>query len=143
MHAVQEPWSASWIPGFACGDGIPSGAPVCGPTGVEHRQGSGERVGLAAATAGRGRVRRPGGAGRAVEQGTGLRACQTRRGCQRGGVEHPDLLCTNAGVRSPKERDSIGSVTEVEFFQGDALRRDVRLRYRREGATWTRELLWP
>ncbi|MEU9100459.1 pyridoxal 5'-phosphate synthase [Streptomyces sp. NPDC048361] len=33
--------------------------------------------------------------------------------------------------------------TEVEFFQGDARRRHVRLRYRREGATWTRELLWP
>ncbi|GAB3173070.1 pyridoxine/pyridoxamine 5'-phosphate oxidase [Streptomyces incanus] len=33
---------------------------------------------------------------------------------------------------------------EVEFFQGDALRRHTRLRYRRsprEG--WTRELLWP
>ncbi|MEV2244645.1 pyridoxal 5'-phosphate synthase [Streptomyces sp. NPDC049970] len=32
---------------------------------------------------------------------------------------------------------------EVEFFQGDARRRHVRLRYRREGAGWTRELLWP
>ncbi|MGW1815813.1 pyridoxine/pyridoxamine 5'-phosphate oxidase [Streptomyces sp. NPDC002125] len=32
---------------------------------------------------------------------------------------------------------------EVEFFQGDARRRHVRLRYRREGADWTRELLWP
>ncbi|MFJ3926169.1 pyridoxal 5'-phosphate synthase [Streptomyces sp. NPDC090022] len=33
---------------------------------------------------------------------------------------------------------------EVEFFQGDATRRHVRLRYRRtpEGG-WTRELLWP
>ncbi|MET9320236.1 pyridoxal 5'-phosphate synthase [Streptomyces sp. NPDC003038] len=33
---------------------------------------------------------------------------------------------------------------EVEFFQGDAARRHIRLRYRRnpEG-TWTRELLWP
>ncbi|AYG82221.1 Pyridoxine/pyridoxamine 5'-phosphate oxidase [Streptomyces hundungensis] len=33
--------------------------------------------------------------------------------------------------------------TEVEFFQGDAQRRHVRLRYRREGSAWTRELLWP
>ncbi|GGY29070.1 pyridoxal 5'-phosphate synthase [Streptomyces xanthochromogenes] len=34
--------------------------------------------------------------------------------------------------------------TEVEFFQGDARRRHVRLRYRREAPTaWTRELLWP
>lgn len=35
---------------------------------------------------------------------------------------------------------------EVEFFQGDARRRHVRLRYRRAGADradWTRELLWP
>ncbi|GHF97236.1 pyridoxal 5'-phosphate synthase [Streptomyces filamentosus] len=33
--------------------------------------------------------------------------------------------------------------TEVEFFQGDARRRHLRLRYRREGDAWTRELLWP
>ncbi|WP_406508140.1 pyridoxal 5'-phosphate synthase [Streptomyces sp. NBC_00212] len=33
--------------------------------------------------------------------------------------------------------------TEVEFFQGDARRRHVRLRYRREATGWTRELLWP
>ncbi|MEU8434956.1 pyridoxal 5'-phosphate synthase [Streptomyces sp. NPDC029216] len=34
--------------------------------------------------------------------------------------------------------------TEAEFFQGDAARRHVRLRYRRtEGDGWTRELLWP
>ncbi|MFI6050763.1 pyridoxal 5'-phosphate synthase [Streptomyces violascens] len=33
--------------------------------------------------------------------------------------------------------------TEVEFFQGDARRRHVRLRYRRDGAAWVRELLWP
>ncbi|MFE4855618.1 pyridoxal 5'-phosphate synthase [Streptomyces sp. NPDC056670] len=33
--------------------------------------------------------------------------------------------------------------TEVEFFQGDARRRHVRLHYRREGAAWTRQLLWP
>ncbi|MGW5849190.1 pyridoxine/pyridoxamine 5'-phosphate oxidase [Streptomyces sp. NPDC055254] len=34
---------------------------------------------------------------------------------------------------------------EVEFFQGDAARRHLRLRYRRaaDGSTWTRELLWP
>lgn len=33
---------------------------------------------------------------------------------------------------------------EVEFFQGDARRRHVRVRYRRgEGGTWVRELLWP
>ncbi|MER5771402.1 pyridoxine/pyridoxamine 5'-phosphate oxidase [Streptomyces sp. NPDC001985] len=38
---------------------------------------------------------------------------------------------------------------EVEFFQGDAWRRHIRLRYRREGPAegpdggWARELLWP
>ncbi|GAA3499848.1 pyridoxal 5'-phosphate synthase [Streptomyces prasinosporus] len=33
---------------------------------------------------------------------------------------------------------------EVEFFQGDARRRHVRLRYRRGGREeWVRELLWP
>ncbi|MEV5674319.1 pyridoxal 5'-phosphate synthase [Streptomyces sp. NPDC052164] len=32
---------------------------------------------------------------------------------------------------------------EVEFFQGDAGRRHVRLRYRREADAWVRELLWP
>ncbi len=33
---------------------------------------------------------------------------------------------------------------EVEFFQGDARRRHIRLRYTRTGADgWDRELLWP
>ncbi|GGU32591.1 pyridoxine/pyridoxamine 5'-phosphate oxidase [Streptomyces lavendofoliae] len=33
---------------------------------------------------------------------------------------------------------------EAEFFQGDALRRHVRLRYRRApGGRWDRDLLWP
>ncbi|MEV6313698.1 pyridoxal 5'-phosphate synthase [Streptomyces sp. NPDC051776] len=32
---------------------------------------------------------------------------------------------------------------EVEFFQGDPQRRHIRLRYRREGDGWVRELLWP
>ncbi|MET9584439.1 pyridoxal 5'-phosphate synthase [Streptomyces sp. NPDC006539] len=32
---------------------------------------------------------------------------------------------------------------EVEFFQGDARRRHIRLRYRASEATWERELLWP
>ncbi|MDX2915370.1 pyridoxal 5'-phosphate synthase [Streptomyces brasiliscabiei] len=32
---------------------------------------------------------------------------------------------------------------EVEFFQGDARRRHVRLDYRREGGGWATELLWP
>jgi pyridoxamine 5'-phosphate oxidase len=32
---------------------------------------------------------------------------------------------------------------EVEFFQGEARRRHVRLRYRRTEGGWSRELLWP
>lgn len=32
---------------------------------------------------------------------------------------------------------------EVEFFQGDERREHVRLRYRRAGDGWVRELLWP
>ncbi|MGW8884657.1 pyridoxine/pyridoxamine 5'-phosphate oxidase [Streptomyces sp. NPDC055749] len=32
---------------------------------------------------------------------------------------------------------------EVEFFQGDARRQHVRLRYRLDGGSWVRELLWP
>ncbi|MFJ8199960.1 pyridoxal 5'-phosphate synthase [Streptomyces sp. NPDC096152] len=32
---------------------------------------------------------------------------------------------------------------EVEFFQGEARRRHVRLRYRRAGEGWRHELLWP
>ncbi|EGX55041.1 pyridoxamine 5'-phosphate oxidase [Streptomyces zinciresistens K42] len=32
---------------------------------------------------------------------------------------------------------------EVEFFQGDARRRHVRLAYRRTTTGWTKELLWP
>ncbi|MFE7108606.1 pyridoxal 5'-phosphate synthase [Streptomyces sp. NPDC057575] len=42
----------------------------------------------------------------------------------------------------------VAEAREVEFFQGDAARRHVRLRYRRQDAAgsdaaWTRELLWP
>ncbi len=33
--------------------------------------------------------------------------------------------------------------TSVEFWQGDANRRHVRLRYRRSGDAWRKELLWP
>lgn len=32
---------------------------------------------------------------------------------------------------------------EIEFWQGEAHRRHVRLRYRREGGVWDRERLWP
>ncbi len=32
---------------------------------------------------------------------------------------------------------------EVEFWQGAASHRDLRLRYRRDDADWVRERLWP
>ena len=32
---------------------------------------------------------------------------------------------------------------DAEFWQGDLRRRHVRLRYRRAGSGWTRQLLWP
>jgi pyridoxamine 5'-phosphate oxidase len=32
---------------------------------------------------------------------------------------------------------------EIEFFQGDAHRRHVRLTYHRTESTWRSELLWP
>jgi pyridoxamine 5'-phosphate oxidase len=35
------------------------------------------------------------------------------------------------------------SPTEVQFFQGDANRHHVRLRYTRGGDSWTHTLLWP
>ena len=35
------------------------------------------------------------------------------------------------------------TAAEVEFWQGDPDRRHVRLRYRRAGSAWTRQLLWP
>ncbi|MET9482144.1 pyridoxal 5'-phosphate synthase [Streptomyces sp. NPDC006638] len=47
---------------------------------------------------------------------------------------------------APEARSWTGYVLvpdEAEFFQGDARRQHVRLHYRREGTTWTRQLLWP
>ncbi|WP_045741309.1 pyridoxine/pyridoxamine 5'-phosphate oxidase [Actinoplanes rectilineatus] len=35
------------------------------------------------------------------------------------------------------------SPVSIEFWQGDAERRHVRLRYRRNDAVWIKELLWP
>ncbi|MFC8075260.1 pyridoxal 5'-phosphate synthase [Streptomyces sp. NPDC057307] len=45
---------------------------------------------------------------------------------------------------APTWRRYVLDADEVEFFQGDARRRHVRLRYRRtDGGGWVRELLWP
>ncbi|HEX5118573.1 MAG TPA: pyridoxal 5'-phosphate synthase [Pseudonocardiaceae bacterium] len=49
---------------------------------------------------------------------------------------HPDLVAKDwtRYVLSP---------TEVQFFQGDANRHHVRVRYTRTGDNWTHTLLWP
>ncbi|WP_327176297.1 pyridoxal 5'-phosphate synthase [Streptomyces sp. NBC_01335] len=47
------------------------------------------------------------------------------------------------GAEVASWRRYVVQAQEVEFFQGDARRRHVRLRYRRRGAGWVRELLWP
>jgi pyridoxamine 5'-phosphate oxidase len=35
------------------------------------------------------------------------------------------------------------TAVSAEFWQGDTDRRHIRLRYRRDGASWTKDLLWP
>jgi len=48
------------------------------------------------------------------------------------------------GASAPSWTVYVLAPDEVEFFQGDARRRHVRLTYRRtEGTTWRKELLWP
>ncbi|GIF70922.1 pyridoxamine 5'-phosphate oxidase [Asanoa siamensis] len=46
---------------------------------------------------------------------------------------------------TPSPDHTVYAVTPVavEFWQGDATRRHVRLRYRRDGDVWQKELLWP
>ncbi|SNX61961.1 pyridoxamine 5'-phosphate oxidase [Streptomyces sp. TLI_55] len=68
-----------------------------------------------------------------------------------GSVEELERASTAAWERAQREPDApVTSWTlyrlapeEVEFFQGDARRRHVRLRYRRTEDGWARELLWP
>ncbi|WP_244298806.1 pyridoxine/pyridoxamine 5'-phosphate oxidase [Micromonospora cremea] len=50
--------------------------------------------------------------------------------------ENPDLLSASHTVYAVTPRT-------VEFWQGHAERRHVRLRYRRVGDAWIKELLWP
>ncbi|MEC4016782.1 pyridoxine/pyridoxamine 5'-phosphate oxidase [Streptomyces sp. H27-D2] len=65
--------------------------------------------------------------------------------------EELDRASTAAWERARREPDSevltwtlyVLEPDEVEFFQGDERRRHVRLRYRREGDSWARDLLWP
>lgn len=51
-------------------------------------------------------------------------------------ADDPDLLCASHTVYAV-------TPVAVEFWQGHADRRHVRLRYRRAGDSWTKELLWP
>ncbi|TXS77221.1 MULTISPECIES: pyridoxine/pyridoxamine 5'-phosphate oxidase [unclassified Streptomyces] len=70
-----------------------------------------------------------------------------------GSVEELARASDAAWERAGREPDAVAPTwtlyrlqpEEVEFFQGDARRRHVRLVYRRTGAgtDWRRELLWP
>ncbi|KUN21291.1 oxidase [Streptomyces antibioticus] len=68
-----------------------------------------------------------------------------------GSVEELARASAAAWERAQREPDApVASWTlyrlvpeEVEFFQGDARRQHVRLRYRRTEDGWARELLWP
>ncbi|MFR9779338.1 pyridoxal 5'-phosphate synthase [Micromonospora sp. MS34] len=51
-------------------------------------------------------------------------------------ADDPDLVAETHTVYSV-------AAEAVEFWQADRERRHVRLRYRRKGAAWRRELLWP
>ncbi|MFF4492452.1 pyridoxal 5'-phosphate synthase [Streptomyces sp. NPDC001546] len=55
-----------------------------------------------------------------------------------------DRAGTDPDAPAPTWTRYVLEPAEAEFFQGDAARRHVRLRYRRTGQSgWTRELLWP
>lgn len=68
-----------------------------------------------------------------------------------GSVEELALASDAAWERAGREPDATAPTwtlyrlqpEEVEFFQGDAQRRHVRLVYRRTGTDWHTELLWP
>ncbi|MFE7463335.1 pyridoxal 5'-phosphate synthase [Streptomyces sp. NPDC057499] len=68
-----------------------------------------------------------------------------------GSPEELDRASAAAWERAGAEPDAevaswtryVVEAREAEFFQGDARRRHVRLRYRRRGAAWERDLLWP
>ncbi|MFJ7168509.1 pyridoxal 5'-phosphate synthase [Streptomyces globosus] len=71
-----------------------------------------------------------------------------------GSADELEAASAAAWARAAAEPDAVAPTwtayvlepVEVEFFQGDAARRHVRLRYRRDSpgaAAWARELLWP
>ncbi|HEX5741180.1 MAG TPA: pyridoxal 5'-phosphate synthase [Pilimelia sp.] len=53
------------------------------------------------------------------------------------------LLADDPGAVAPGHRVYALRAVEVEFWQGSADRRHVRLRYRRAGDGWRRDRLWP
>jgi pyridoxamine 5'-phosphate oxidase len=54
-----------------------------------------------------------------------------------------DLVQADPDMVGEKHTVYAVTPTSVEFWQGDAQRRHVRLRYRRTGHSWVKELLWP
>lgn len=58
-------------------------------------------------------------------------------------AEALDRVRADPRAVSPHWRLYAVRADEVEFWQGAASRRHVRLRYRREGTGWLRERLWP
>ncbi|MBB2940962.1 pyridoxamine 5'-phosphate oxidase [Actinoplanes lutulentus] len=54
-----------------------------------------------------------------------------------------ERLRDDPGVIAEDYTVYVVSPVSVEFWQGDADRRHVRLHYRREGDSWIRERLWP
>lgn len=52
-------------------------------------------------------------------------------------------VAANADTPCPDHTVYAVTPTSVEFWQGAADRRHIRLRYRRSGAAWHKELLWP
>ncbi|MFF2997181.1 pyridoxal 5'-phosphate synthase [Streptomyces sp. NPDC057950] len=88
---------------------------------------------------------------RARSTGALAAALVGRQSAVLGSVEELALASDAAWERAGREPDATAPTwtlyrlqpEEVEFFQGDARRRHVRLVYRRTGTDWHTELLWP
>jgi pyridoxamine 5'-phosphate oxidase len=52
-------------------------------------------------------------------------------------------VSADPGLVAPDWTLYVLAAAEAEFWQGDLDRRHIRLRYRRAGGGWTRQLLWP
>jgi pyridoxine/pyridoxamine 5'-phosphate oxidase len=77
--------------------------------------------------------------------------CSGPSGCSRTGCRYSTRTRCRALARVSADPGLVApdwtlytlTADEAEFWQGDLDRRHVRLRYRRAGSTWTRQLLWP